>query len=544
MAGLIDFGAIDPNAAAKGASSTNTLLQGFAQMRAGNQLTAGDEQGAENTLNNSGQLDEAAGLQKQHWAQDDRVAKMSQDEQARQAKFTVEAADTLYGVLQQHSKDADGGKAATLAAFDQLAPIMHTAFGMSPADVAQLKTALANGNTADILTALHGQAQEHLQVLTPGSQAIDPTTGQLKASAPFAPQTKIITNGDGTQRLIYIDPQGNPIPEGGPAGGPATAPATSVAAPAAAPAGGPSPPAARPALPASGPGSFTAAVQAGAPKPAIGGQPFPPPNVPGVAELATGTPKPADSWTTKRAGANDPLYREGTTYKVNDKTGEQQVVQQPPSAADAAAAAGTAPVKLTMGDSSYLNKLRTQVDEMGGVSSKLDQFIQLNREVPTGGAMALPGSGTVLSAFNPKIAQMKAITDQLTPAMRNGLPGAASDKDVAMFRGATVGLNKPLATNIAISNAMKAWTERQGDYIAFLEAFANSKGTLAGSREIWQKYAEDHPLFSPGGPDGMPRVNPRTPWRTAIDFGASPNSPPAPTGSKEWHWNSDTKKFE
>jgi hypothetical protein len=226
------------------------------------------------------------------------------------------------------------------------------------------------------------------------------------------------------------------------------------------------------------------------------------------------TPPSAD-YAVRRAGEGDPLFSPGTTVETDAKTGNTRVLQAPPKAD---AATGGAP-KLNASDNAFLAKLRNQFGELQTMSSNMDQFVQLNRNVATGGKMALPGMGTVLSAVNPQIATMQSITNKLTPAMRNGLPGAASDRDVAMFRGATVGLDKPLEANQNIRDAAKAFAGRSGDYLAFLETYAAKKGTLLGSTEIWKNYVDTHPLFGGIRKDGSPIVNKNTPWRAVISLG-------------------------
>jgi hypothetical protein len=107
----------------------------------------------------------------------------------------------------------------------------------------------------------------------------------------------------------------------------------------------------------------------------------------------------------------------------------------------------------------------------------------------------------------------------MTPAMRNGLPGAASDRDVSLFQQATVGVDKSRAVNTQIRDMAKAFVARQGDFQAFREAYARANNTLLGADEKWAEYAEAYPLFSEDtSSDGLPKVNSKiTPWRKVLD---------------------------
>lgn len=266
-----------------------------------------------------------------------------------------------------------------------------------------------------------------------------------------------------------------------------------------------------------------APAPAASPQPVGGGR---------VTELYTGKPKPP------------PAAKPAEPFTLSPGAVRYDAQGNVIASAPAKPTSGSGTVKLSPQDGSYLNTIRKQADETMGVIPLMNEFIDLNRQVETGGLLATPGAGTVMSAFNPKIGRMKSIMDRLTPAMRNGLPGAASDKDVAMFRSATVGLDKPLETNVATAAAFNAWAQRQGDYAAFLEAFAKKNGNLLGARELWSGFAEKHPLFSPGGMDGMVRVNPRGSWRTEINMDSDTPAAPQGGGRRELHWNPATRKFE
>lgn len=204
-------------------------------------------------------------------------------------------------------------------------------------------------------------------------------------------------------------------------------------------------------------------------------------------------------------------YSPGAVVQINDTTKQERMTQRAPTNSNTGGN-----TKLSPQDNSTINKLRTEAKELGTMSSLLDEFMGINKKAETGGSYALhpfvPGVAAAMG--NSDVGRMQAITDQITPAMRNGLPGAASDRDVSMFRGATVGVEKPYETNRAIAIAQKALARRSADYIAFMEAYARKKGGLLGAQELWDAYKDDNPLFKEG--KNGPITQKVVPWREVI----------------------------
>ena len=188
--------------------------------------------------------------------------------------------------------------------------------------------------------------------------------------------------------------------------------------------------------------------------------------------------------------------------------------------------------KLAPQDSKYIAEARTSSQQLSNTLPLVQRFIKLNEDVSTGGMMGSNAFSGAAALVSPKVAEMKAITDKLTPAMRQGLPGAASDRDIAMFQSATVGLGKPGPANQSVAVALKGAVKRQQDYVAYLENYARKNGSLLGAQEEWDVYASENPMFTDEG-RGVLKVNPTTPWRTYFGeaapqrSGARPQSAPA-----------------
>lgn len=171
-----------------------------------------------------------------------------------------------------------------------------------------------------------------------------------------------------------------------------------------------------------------------------------------------------------------------------------------------------------------LLKLDASAKDAQGREADAARFLALNKQKGTG---FLPGmfGGAPAAAFSPRYAEMRAITEKMTPQMREAGSGAMSDRDVQMYRTSTMSLDKPGPTNAALSKAMQAGAQREQDYNAFRNEWARRNNTLVGSQEAWQAYADSNPLFGTGG-DGLTSVNQTKPWREWFGL-ASPQQRPA-----------------
>lgn len=192
-------------------------------------------------------------------------------------------------------------------------------------------------------------------------------------------------------------------------------------------------------------------------------------------------------------------------YQKNLMTGEVKQVS-------GTAPKGAGAFKLSPQDSKYLSGAREAAQQLHNTAPLIKRFLQLNSKVGTGGAMGLGVVSGSAALLDPRVAEMKAISDRLTPAMRQGMPGAASDRDVAMFQSATVGIRKPGPANTAVGRALVAAADRQGGYVAFLEDYAKKNGSLLGAQEEWDAYAAANPMFDEDG-QGNLIVRKQQPWR-------------------------------
>lgn len=168
--------------------------------------------------------------------------------------------------------------------------------------------------------------------------------------------------------------------------------------------------------------------------------------------------------------------------------------------------------KLAVQDNIRLGKFAAQAKSAQGLRTDANRFAALNRGRATGPGYRVPLVKPVMEFIDPGVSEMRAISEKLTPAMREAGSGAMSDKDVEMYRAATVGIEKPGDANVAIAKAIDAGATRESDYAAFMDEWARRKGGLVGAQEAWDSYAEANPLYKDTG-KGALAINPWTPWR-------------------------------
>ena len=85
--------------------------------------------------------------------------------------------------------------------------------------------------------------------------------------------------------------------------------------------------------------------------------------------------------------------------------------------------------------------------------------------------------------------------------MRQGLPGAASDRDVRMFRGASFGVEKPREANMRIARAMLIQQQNVVENNEFRSRYFSANQTLVGADDYWREYIEANPIFDPNAPE-------------------------------------------
>jgi len=182
--------------------------------------------------------------------------------------------------------------------------------------------------------------------------------------------------------------------------------------------------------------------------------------------------------------------------------------------------------KIRMGEAD-----RKKVDKLIGAGSTaslmandIDRFLFLNEKTETGGQYGVWGAKGLTSAFDPEFAEMRSLSDKLTPAMRQGMPGAASDRDVAMFKSGTVGVERDYEANVNIGQGLKAAAQNKVDKAAFYDNYHNERGHTRGAEQEWKDYLESNPIFDHEAGKGSYKLNEkRQTWQEYKQFGAMPS---------------------
>ncbi len=145
-------------------------------------------------------------------------------------------------------------------------------------------------------------------------------------------------------------------------------------------------------------------------------------------------------------------------------------------------------------------KLQKEYGEQMAANDKIigqySEFMALNQEQPTGGALLNWGSG-VIGPYNERLKKMEQIINSTTLLDSSSLKGAVSDKDIAFLKGGNVGLGTPGPANADIARGKIAALRRSNDYlINFLTAQAEGRGTQF--LKDWRAFVEAAPIVQRG----------------------------------------------
>jgi len=148
-----------------------------------------------------------------------------------------------------------------------------------------------------------------------------------------------------------------------------------------------------------------------------------------------------------------------------------------------------------------LNEMDEASSTARNMARDMQRFLQLQQQVNMQG----PVAGRV-PAFSSEAQEMDAITDKITPQMRQPNSGATSDFDAKMFRNSTVGRTKNEQANEAIGQAVILQSQNISDRAQFMRDYLTVNGHLDGADRQWSRYLNSNPIFDLKSPD-VPRLN-------------------------------------
>lgn len=190
------------------------------------------------------------------------------------------------------------------------------------------------------------------------------------------------------------------------------------------------------------------------------------------------------------------------------------------------------------------NKVKAKEIERGGKEIEKDvdaarkedataqaaaRFLELNKNVATGGVTDKFGVGRWVNSMGSDYAEMEAITAKLAPGMREPGSGSTSDFDGKQFERATVGVDKPKATNENIARAMIARAQQSKDYADFRQTYLEQNGTLQGADRYWKEYVNANPIFDKTKPGSYELNRDRKNWAEHFKGGKAAAPPATPT---------------
>lgn len=144
-----------------------------------------------------------------------------------------------------------------------------------------------------------------------------------------------------------------------------------------------------------------------------------------------------------------------------------------------------------------------------------ERFEQLLKKATTSPIYEIPGSSWLASFSSDEISEMRTISNKIAPNMRPIGSGSSSDKDVAIFRNSTVGVDKAPNVNLAIIRGRQIAYKNMAERLTFLEEYsAINGGSLRGANEHWERYLKSNPIFNHNAKSKVPVINEnRMDWR-------------------------------
>ena len=122
--------------------------------------------------------------------------------------------------------------------------------------------------------------------------------------------------------------------------------------------------------------------------------------------------------------------------------------------------------------------------------------LQLLDKIETGAKYALPGASGLYAAFNPEAGEYNSLVNVTIPQMRPAGSGAASDRDMEIFRKATFGLDKPKETNRNLLSANIAAAENEIARQELMGRWIEDGKSPAAFDSAWRSYLNANPIFS------------------------------------------------
>lgn len=112
------------------------------------------------------------------------------------------------------------------------------------------------------------------------------------------------------------------------------------------------------------------------------------------------------------------------------------------------------------------------------------------------------------SALSADTQEFQSLVSKLVPQQRPSGSGTTSDRDMAIYEKATIGLDKDTKTNKNILALGKAMAENDKAYEELRSEWASAGGSLSEFDKVWRKYANEQRIYNDDGTINQNRVSP------------------------------------
>lgn len=165
---------------------------------------------------------------------------------------------------------------------------------------------------------------------------------------------------------------------------------------------------------------------------------------------------------------------------------------------------GAAPRKLNNQEQARLKEAVDGAEGARGMAQAANLFVDLNKKSGTGPINAIPGVPAMRSLFDKNQRQMQSLTARMAPQQRVPGSGTTSDKDLELFLQAVPSITAPGNANAAIAKDITDLSTRRAARAAFLDRWAEKKGTLMGADQAFASFWADYSKKAGAAPVATP----------------------------------------
>lgn len=127
--------------------------------------------------------------------------------------------------------------------------------------------------------------------------------------------------------------------------------------------------------------------------------------------------------------------------------------------------------------------------------NRMEQLLN-NQNVQTGGVRGAIKKKLPTAFLNDETQELQSIINKIVPQMRPTGSGSTSDRDMAIFEKATVGLDKNKEANLNIVRGRRAVDENAIAREELRADWVNHGGSLTDFDRVWRDYLNANPIFS------------------------------------------------